>query len=236
MRIAIVDDTQMDAEILKRYISEYITDDVTRDLSIFLNGKTFVETFQAYSYDLVFLDIFMPEMTGIEIAEFIRRTDKEVKIVFCTTSNEFASESYSVKASYYLCKPFTKEHFQRMLSIVMPKEDEAVMMVLPDAQRIVPRNIMYTVYFNHKITIYMENGEVVETWLRQSQIEDIFAEYTYLKTCNRGNIVNFHYVVSYDKTNLEMSNGESIAVSRRMEKDVTKAYEEFQFRQSKKKV
>lgn len=47
--------------------------------------------------DLVILDIFMGGVTGMDVAREIRRSDREVKLVFCTTSNEFASESYEVK-------------------------------------------------------------------------------------------------------------------------------------------
>lgn len=228
MRIAIVDDTQLDAEILKQYIAQYLTQDTNRDLSIFLNSQAFYDVFQAHSYDLIFLDIFMPDISGIELAKRIRATDSDVKIVFCTTSNEFASESYSVSASYYLCKPFTKQHFAQMLKHILPQEEvNRIPIVLPDSQKIIPRDIIYTNYFNHKITIFQENSKTIETWMKQRELEELLSEYSYLQTCNRGSIINFYYVSELEHNHFVMTDGKQVSISRSMEKQVLQAYQNF---------
>ena len=69
------------------------------------------------AYDLVVLDIFMGKMTGIEVAEKLRETDKSVHIAFGTSSNEFASESYDLNACYYLCKPFQADKVKPCLTV-----------------------------------------------------------------------------------------------------------------------
>ena len=56
-------------------------------------------------YDVLFLDIFMPGINGIQCAKDIRILDNLIKIIFLTSSTEFAVESYSVKAYQYLLKP-----------------------------------------------------------------------------------------------------------------------------------
>lgn len=57
----------------------------------------------------------MDKLTGMEVAREIRKTDNNVKIVFSTSGNEFASESYEVNARYYLHKPFGIERVKAML-------------------------------------------------------------------------------------------------------------------------
>lgn len=234
MKIAIIDDTLLDSELLKKYINLYLPEQFTRDIQSFSDSDEFVVNYKCGSFDLIFLDIYMPGKSGIETAECIRNIDKDVKIVFCTSSNEFASESYVLGASFYLCKPFTKERFIQMLTHVFPKREDAIQITLPDTQRIIPRNIIYTTYFNHKITIYIDNSKPIETWLSQSSFEQLLVDFPYLCTCNRGNIVNFHYVKEYDNANFILTNGEAIAVSRRTEKAVLAAYSDFTFNKNKK--
>ena len=60
-------------------------------------------------YDVILLDICMPGMNGIQCAKDIRQYDNLVKIIFLTSSTEYAVESYSVKAHNYLLKPTQKK-------------------------------------------------------------------------------------------------------------------------------
>ena len=110
MRLAFVDDdygeikkltTMIDKELQGTFYSS-----CTKQL--FSTGETFLSVWKPGMYDIVFLDIFMDQLTGVDVARQIRKTDASVKIIFCTTSNEFASESYCVDASFYLVKPFSQ--------------------------------------------------------------------------------------------------------------------------------
>lgn len=56
----------------------------------------------------------MEDITGVDTARAIRKIDEDVKLIFITTSNEFASESYEVKAEDYLIKPFNKERLEKL--------------------------------------------------------------------------------------------------------------------------
>lgn len=91
MRVALVDDNKNDLALLHEYISEQTAHSCQIDT--FSSGESFLSCWQMGAYDLVVLDIFMGKMTGIEVAEKLRETDKSVHIAFGTSSNEFASES-----------------------------------------------------------------------------------------------------------------------------------------------
>lgn len=99
MRIALVDDCPNDLSIMHQFLAEALdTDSVITE---FHNGEDFLQHWSADTFDLIVLDIYMEQLTGIEIARVIRETDPNVCLVFATTSNEFASESYEVNACYY---------------------------------------------------------------------------------------------------------------------------------------
>ena len=117
MKIAIVDDSIKDREYLQKEIQEIFFRRTKNHIEIttFKSGEELLEYFydnkegNASLFDIVFLDIYMEDITGVDTARAIRKIDEDVKLIFITTSNEFASESYEVKAEDYLIKPFNKE-------------------------------------------------------------------------------------------------------------------------------
>lgn len=104
MRIALVDDDANAQAVLLHLLTEQIGS--THEITCFSGGEAFLEAWSAGRYELVILDIFMGSLSGMDVARRIRRTDGDVRLVFATSSNEFASESYEVNASFYLRKPF----------------------------------------------------------------------------------------------------------------------------------
>ena len=69
--------------------------------------------------DILFLDVIMPGENGIEVAQEIRQYDTNVKIIFLTSSAEFAVQSYTVGAYFYQLKPIWKESFERLMDSVI---------------------------------------------------------------------------------------------------------------------
>ena len=110
MRLAFVDDDYGEIKKLTTMIDKELQGTVYSSCTkqLFSTGETFLSVWKPGMYDIVFLDIFMDQLTGVDVARQIRKTDASVKIIFCTTSNEFASESYCVDASFYLLKPFSQ--------------------------------------------------------------------------------------------------------------------------------
>ena len=72
----------------------------------------------------------MGGILGIDVARKVRESDNDVRLVFCTTSNEFASESYEVNAHYYLHKPFTEKSIKLMLDRLGKRGENIVARVL----------------------------------------------------------------------------------------------------------
>ena len=64
----------------------------------------------------------MEKLTGVDAAREIRKKDKKVKIVFITTSNEFASESYEVRAEDYLIKPYDKTRLENVMDRIFSEK------------------------------------------------------------------------------------------------------------------
>ena len=159
MRIALVDDCPNDLSIMHQFLAEALdTDSVITE---FHNGEDFLQHWSADTFDLIVLDIYMEQLTGIEIARVIRETDPNVCLVFATTSNEFASESYEVNACYYLCKPFLKQQVLAMLDRIGQQNLEVSRTVLlPNGEKVLLRSIIYADYASHRVTLHCKKDEV----------------------------------------------------------------------------
>lgn len=232
MRIALVDDTSMELEILSDIISKELP---YATVFTFPSGKSFLESWENNGYDLILLDIYMEDMLGVDVAKKIRETDEEVRLVFCTTSNEFASESYEVGANYYLQKPVSQVSFQRMLKMIrLDDYEENRFITLPDGQRIVLRNITYTEYYNHSIIIHSKKRADLQTRLSQMEWEALLSEYNFLCSCSKGIVVNLHEVDRIEEGMFVLHNGEAVPISRRKTKEMSESYAHFCFEQMRK--
>lgn len=232
MRIAVVDDTPEELRILVDILAEQLPQ---AEVFTFTNGKSFLESWENHSYDLILLDIYMGEILGVDVARKVRETDLDVRIVFCTTSNEFASESYEVGANYYLQKPVSATSFQRMLQMIRLGDYELNRFItLPDGQKIVLRNITYTEYHNHTIIIHSKKRADLQTRMSQMDWENLLSEHRFLYSCSKGIVVNFHEVEKSEDGMFLLRNGAFVPISRRKAKDTLEAFAQFQFEQMRK--
>lgn len=239
MKVAIVDDDTELLENLSNLISNELLSigDNSKKILKFHNGEEFLSNFKAGDYDLIILDIFMGGMLGIDVARKIRESDNDVRLVFCTTSNEFASESYEVNAHYYLHKPFTEKSVKAMLDrLGMDSYEFAKHITLSTGQSIILRNVIYTEYFGHNVTIHCKRGENITARVLHSEIERLLCENSYFCCCTKGIVVNFHEVKNQNGSDFLMSNGDSVPISRRRSKDVLDAYTKFKFDRLRKEA
>ncbi len=229
VRIAIVDDEREEAEKLADYISENLDSNIK--ITFFSSGEEFLDRWKQNDFELIILDIYMEHLLGTEVARRIREKDSEVCLVFCTTSNEFASESYEVEARYYLLKPFTEERVKQMLNrLNLSSLRQSLSVVLPNGQRILLKNILYTECSGHNILIENKDGSSIQIRMTQKQLEDLLCVYPWFVSCSKGIIVNFHAVSRMDDREFYMSNGKLLPISRRKTKEIKSAYAEYCFR------
>lgn len=228
MRIAIVDDDIQMYDRLHAYLNELLGD--SSEIIGFPSGEEFLFAWKPGAFDLIILDIFMDRLTGMDVAREIRKTDRDVRIVFSTTSNEFASESYEVNACYYLHKPFGRDRVKAMLDRIDLAEIEKMRMTkLPDGTSVRLRNIIYVDFASHRVTLHCKHNDDTVVRASLSEIEPLLCAYPYFFSPSKGIIVNFYEVTAQTGDTFTMSDGRSIPISRRKAKEVLEAYSTFRF-------
>ncbi|USB31828.1 LytTR family DNA-binding domain-containing protein [Paenibacillus sp. YPG26] len=106
IRVAICDDVPDLAKTIEDLMLDY--DSSLFEIDIFYSPFRLIEYLEAHTYDLFVLDIEFPDLSGIEIAETIRRHNTSCPIIFITSFKEYMEKAFKVNTFDYILKPVTK--------------------------------------------------------------------------------------------------------------------------------
>ena len=183
-------------------------------------------------FDLIFLDVLMPVINGIDVAKEIFKYNKLTQIIFLTSSREFAADSYSVSALDYIIKPINKENFAAGMEKFMHryqkiKSDELVIREKSTISRIPLHVLSYVEVLDHHLIYHMSNSYTIRCRQSLSEIENILiANGKFIRT-SRSFIVNMDYISKIEPGCLIMDDGSRVSVSRANFKTVSDSYLKF---------
>lgn len=122
IKIAFLDDDNNQLEVYKEFLKEYqLVHNIDFNINFFNNGYDLLEA-DISNYSAIFLDIDMPLINGMEVAEKIRLKDENVDLIFITMLANYAIKGYKVKALDYILKPVSKFEFNLILDKIIKKE------------------------------------------------------------------------------------------------------------------
>ncbi len=228
LRIAICEDQVEDASYLLNIIKK---GHLPISCNIFTSGDDLLENFYLARYDIIFLDIYMPEMEGIEVANMIREQDNTVVLAFTTTSTDHTLESYRLGALKYLEKPVKAKEVYEILDLAYLKKIHvpSISILIGGKLEYIPTDtILYFEHQNHKVLIHTlwETLYTSQT-VKISSIETKLPCPPFLR-CHHSFIVNLKHVAKLDKDLrvFIMANGGTVHIRRQDIKQATKAYED----------
>ena len=200
---------------------EHWSDTTSFQLAIdtFHNGDSLIRECDSVQYNLIFLDIFLPVVNGIEIAKEIRQKDKTVKIVFLTSSPDFALQSYSVKAMDYCLKPVEyeklKEIMEECVVVFNSQEPEhLILKTLGGYQKIYLHDIEYIEAQNKRVFFFMKSGQVLEVTQPLYTYEKKLLDSKRFFKCHRSYLVYLPNVDYFSNTEIRTKTGRRIPIAR----------------------
>lgn len=192
----------------------------------FPNGNELIAAFGKYDlyFDIVFLDIEMPKISGKKVAEELRRIDRRFKLVFITAFPQEAINTFQYDVIGFLPKNNIFEHLEKTLKLVIEKIDEEnpkpqLFRVHGDNNIIteikIPLNeILYFDCVNREVYLHTLHKQYLLNRIQFSDVKDKYTKLGFVdiyRTC----IVNVKYICAINDIEIELSNREKLPLSRR---------------------
>ena len=226
MRIAICEDNEIHRDILEHLLNRYFSErPIHFELVPYQYGMNFLYDMEEGAYfDMAFLDIYMEDTMGNQIAHKLRAMGYQGEIVFLTASSDFAIEGYDVDASGYLLKPLD----YGKLEMVM---DRITRNIAPSTYQIRHRTtvtklayheILYIESNKSKCILHTESGESYTVYKTLNTIEKELGDRRFLR-CHQSFLVNMDHIKQIGKQFL-LSNGDYVPIRQRGVKAMQQAY------------
>ncbi|MCX7747712.1 MAG: LytTR family DNA-binding domain-containing protein [Clostridia bacterium] len=162
------------------------------------NGRDLIEKVEELKPDVVFLDIMMPEINGIDAAKKIFKSNPEVFIIFATAYSNYMYDAFNVYACDYLIKPFDIQRIYQTLSRIKEKKEKALESAMGQKQKINicsngitycinTEDIVMVTRIGRRTYIYTTK-QIISTYTKLSEIENLIGKNFF--RCHKGYIIN----------------------------------------------
>ena len=194
--VAITDDDAKDAALLKKGVEAYFqAKKRTARVQVFSDGLDFIKSSE--TYDIVFLDIQMEKLDGLETARLLRKIGKESILIFVTNMAQFAIKGYEVDALDFIIKPASMESIVYVLDKAMKRlaGTAGTVIALKTAEgttTLSENDITYVEVFDHNLVYHTTQGDYTVRG-RLSDVTEKLNPERFVE-CNRSFIVNLRYV------------------------------------------
>ena len=219
IKVAVCDDDTALLNEIRGFLAKYCAEQ-NKDIeyTFFCSSlELLAELEKGISYDILFLDIIMPGQNGINTAKEIRKYDDNVKIIFLTSSAEYAVESYTVDAFFYQLKPFSEAKFFELMDLVISKcsrhrENSLILRCKTGITRIELDRLEYCEVIGKNLLFYMENGRIIERVGSMDELCGQLAAYDNFLRPHRSYIVNMEYIRNISGKTICMENQAEIPI------------------------
>lgn len=198
LRIAIVEDEALYQQKIRRYLERYAkAQQQIFDIHVYESGSRLLIDYRP-EFDIIFLDIEMPGIDGMETAREIRKMDEKTVLAFITNMANYAVQSYEVEASDFIVKPFTYEVFEFKLRRILRRTEhgrsEASIVLSGNdiVRRVGVNELIYVEVERHTLNYHTEK-EVISVRGSIKEAEEQLGAYGFYK-CSQSYLINLRYV------------------------------------------
>jgi Response regulator of the LytR/AlgR family len=224
--IAVCDDIPIECADIAKQI-ETILKQSNTDFMIkkFFGGLELIQSRE--SFDIIFLDIKMPNINGMELAKQIRKQGRQSLIIFITSASEYVFDAFDVEAFQYLLKPIQTDKLKNVLEKATKKMqidaniDFLMISANRQIQKVFLKDILYIESIGRIAKIHCNNG-TLETYEQIGILEDKLSDKFFFR-CHKCFLVNLNFVDAFNKTEVRLENGEKIMLAKRRYEDFQKA-------------
>ncbi|MDF2951395.1 MAG: Response regulator of the LytR/AlgR family [Anaerocolumna sp.] len=217
VKIAICDDERIFIEKLSRHLEMlFEIESIEIEMRTYHNGLALLSDINDLNFDILFLDIDMPSISGIEIAEEIRKKNQFVHIIFITNHEDLVYQSIQYRPFRFIRKSRIQEELPEAVSALKRKiinENNLFSIKFNGTESFLRyADIIYLESYRHDIFIH-STKETYRIKSNLGKLEKQFEPYGFIRV-HSGYLVNIKYIFSIDKSKVKLINNEEIPLSR----------------------
>ena len=217
MRIAICDDIIEHRKSLYDAIEKCITLSEEASISEFSSGISLIDSHVKQPYDIIFLDIEMDGMSGLEAGQEIRGKDKDVIIIYVTSYEQYVFKSFRIEPFEYIIKPFDNEQICEVLCRAIKKHTEQFYIIdftwQGKSYALKVRDIVY-IESNLRHVIFFTTDNEYKSVGKLADYEQRLLPYGFLR-CHQSFLINMNYIRSIESKSIKTTLGIEIDMSTR---------------------
>lgn len=230
MKICICDDDCFTLREIRGLLEPFQTETESFYISDFSCGEDLIKFYKnGGSFDIVFIDIEMNGVNGVEVAEAIREIAPETIIIFVSSHSSYIFDAFRIEALHFIVKPIKEKEFTEVFTRAMKKYtlvNSSVILKWESVRNKISINkISYVEGYRRHLTVHTTDG-VFESVGKIPEIYEILKPHGFIRV-HQGFIVNMNYIKSFNATEVELTDGAKVAVSVRKKQEALKAYDVF---------
>jgi len=234
MRIAICDDEVSQINVMENYLDILKPTYENNCYDSFMSGDDLIREYsnQNNPYDVIFLDMEMDGLNGIETAKKIRVSDEKALIVYITSHKEYVYDSFEVSPFRFLIKPVSFEEFKNILSLVHQKflkNSKPFYFTTSGVRNCVSYDEIFYFESNKRKVIINTKEKEYEFYGKLETIYEVLKEYDFI-FIHKSYIVNMNYIKEIEYENLKLCNGKMLPISESRRKMVRNEHLNFLMR------
>ena len=230
-----MDDNPLDLETLDRILKEYCAvNAIDAEISVFDDAQKLLDGYRPLQYTVIFLDIYMNSITGIEAARSVRNADPDTLLVFLTSSTDHMSEAFTLHAFDYIQKPVNACQIFRVMDDILKRRTES------ESNRLsfYSNKRDYSLPYSEIVTVitnanYLEitdcHGNTYKTRMTfvaaSTQLEQ---DKRFLRLL-RGVLVNMDFIASFGSDTCRIKGGDELPINIRSRKSIEQTWRNYLF-------
>lgn len=232
MRIAYCEDEPAQAALVRDMVMQWAESrKITAEVILYESAEEFLFKNETFLYDVVFLDIAMRQMNGVELARAIRQKDKNLPIAFLTADRTFAIEGYEVHAVRYLLKPVTAEKLGSLLDELLEAAEkdmqDTVCITVGEkgaVRKISESSICYIEVLGHYTQLHLKDSSAIRIKESLAAVAAMLHQRELFVKCHRSFVVNLSCVEQISRAECMLSDGTRLPVSRSSYQDLNERF------------
>ena len=230
MKICICDDDNNVHNIIKNYIEKHqFSNSYFEFVDVFSAEKLLEKYTNNESFDIIFLDIQMKKISGLDAAAQIKHVNPDTIIIFISSYPNYVFDAFKVEALHFLVKPISELDFENVFMRALHKYktiNTTITLKWQSERYIIKINtIKYVEGYKRHITVYTEEGEY-EAIGKISEILKELEPHGFIRT-HQGFIVNMDYIKRFDQTDVVLFDGSKVMISVRKRISALQAFDKY---------